>query len=84
MWSGSWAAESSENPSLGQRGYVLNVFVEPAYRRRGLASALMKLAEVEFARRGVSFAVLHATQAGKPVYEALGWAATTEMAKTIG
>ncbi|MBD2839788.1 GNAT family N-acetyltransferase [Pseudomonas sp. JM0905a] len=72
------------HPSLDQRGYVLNVFVEPAYRRRGLASALMKLAEAEFARRGVSFAVLHATQAGRPVYEELGWAATAEMSKAIG
>ncbi|WP_442969176.1 GNAT family N-acetyltransferase [Pseudomonas sp. Q1-7] len=72
------------HPYLDRRGYVLNVFVEPAYRRRGLASALMRLADVEFARRGVSFAVLHATQAGKPVYEALGWAATAEMAKAIG
>lgn len=72
------------HPNLDQRGYVLNVFVEPAYRRRGLASALMKLAEAEFAQRGLTFAVLHATQAGKPVYEALGWAATAEMAKTIG
>ena len=70
------------HPTLDQRGYVLNVFVEPAYRRRGLASALMKLAEAEFAQRGMSFAVLHATKAGKPVYEGLGWAGTTEMAKS--
>ncbi len=72
------------HPEQGQRGYVLNVFVEPAYRRRGLASALMTLAEAEFVRRGLGFAVLHATQAGRPVYEALGWAATSEMAKRIG
>ncbi|MFG5863499.1 GNAT family N-acetyltransferase [Metapseudomonas sp. CR1201] len=72
------------HPCQDMRGYVLNVYVEPAYRRRGLASALMKLAEAEFAQRGVSFAVLHATQAGRPVYEALGWAATAEMSRTIG
>jgi len=29
----------------------------------------MKLAEAEFAQRGMSFAVLHATKAGKPVYD---------------
>jgi len=71
------------HPTSDQRGYVLNVFVDPAYRRRGLAASLMRLAETEFAQRGVSFAVLHATKAGKPVYELLGWAATSEMAKTI-
>lgn len=72
------------HPTQDQRGYVLNVFVEPAYRRRGLATALMKLAEAEFARRGLGFAVLHATEVGRPVYQALGWAATREMTKTLG
>lgn len=71
------------HPTLDQRGYVLNVFVEPSHRRRGLASALMKLAEAEFAQRGMGFAILHATETGKPVYEGLGWAATSEMAKTL-
>ncbi|MBT8766995.1 GNAT family N-acetyltransferase [Metapseudomonas boanensis] len=71
------------HPTLDQRGYVLNVYVEPSYRRRGLASALMKLAEAEFAHRGLNFAVLHATTSGKPVYEGLGWVATTEMAKIV-
>ncbi|WP_375739063.1 GNAT family N-acetyltransferase [Pseudomonas boanensis] len=71
------------HPTLDQRGYVLNVYVEPGYRRRGLASALMKLAEAEFVQRGLSFAVLHATASGKPVYEGLGWVATSEMAKIV-
>lgn len=72
------------HPTQEQRGYVLNVYVEPAYRRRGLATALMKLAEAEFARRDLGFAVLHATEVGRPVYQALGWAATREMTKTLG
>lgn len=72
------------HPTQEQRGYVLNVYVEPAYRRRGLATALMKLAEAEFSRRGLGFAVLHATEVGRPVYQALGWAATREMTKTLG
>ncbi|HUA78873.1 MAG TPA: GNAT family N-acetyltransferase [Dyella sp.] len=71
------------HPTLEKRGYVLNVFVEPAYRNRGLARELMKLAEAEFVRRGVSYAVLHATNKGKPLYQGLGWNGTTEMAKTL-
>lgn len=72
------------HPEQDRRGYVLNVYVEPGHRRRGLASALMELADAEFARRGVGFAVLHATDAGRPVYAGLGWQATAEMAKRIG
>lgn len=71
------------HPTSDRRGYVLNVFVEPAYRRRGLASALMQIAESEFAKRGIDFAVLHATEVGKPVYEQKGWMRTSEMAKQI-
>lgn len=73
-----------EHPTLDKRGYVLNVFVEPGYRKRGLARELMKLAEAEFARRGVSYAVLHATEKGRPLYQGMGWNGTTEMAKALG
>lgn len=72
------------HPQQDQRGYVLNVYVEPAYRRRGLASKLMRLGEAEFTRRGLGFAVLHATEVGRPVYEGLGWDKTAEMAKVLG
>lgn len=71
------------HPLQDQRGYVLNVYVETAYRRQGIAQHLMQLAEEEFARRGLQFAILHATQMGRPLYEGLGWNATTEMAKTL-
>ena len=71
------------HPTQDKRGYVLNIFVEPGYRQRGLARELMSLAEAEFARRGVGFAVLHATEKGRPLYQGLGWNGTTEMAKTL-
>ena len=71
------------HPTQDKRGYVLNVFVEPGYRNRGLARELMNLADAEFARRGVSYAVLHATEKGKPLYQRLGWDRTAEMAKAL-
>jgi len=71
------------HPETGLRGYVLNVYVEPRARRRGLARLLMQLADDEFARRGVTYAILHATEQGRPLYERLGWIGTTEMAKAL-
>lgn len=71
------------HPTQDKRGYVLNLFVEPAYRKRGLARELMRLAEAEFARRGVGYAILHATAKGQPLYQDEGWAGTTEMAKAV-
>jgi GNAT superfamily N-acetyltransferase len=71
------------HPQEDKRGYVLNVFVEPSHRGQGIAKMLMGLGEAELARRGVSFAVLHATRRGKPMYETSGWAPTSEMSKIM-
>jgi ribosomal protein S18 acetylase RimI-like enzyme len=71
------------HPTSDKRGYVLNVYVEPEYRRRGLAQELMRMADSEFASRGVQFAILHATEKGRGLYEGLGWNGTTEMAKVV-
>jgi GNAT superfamily N-acetyltransferase len=71
------------HPQEDKRGYVLNVFVEPSHRKRGLADMLMKLGEAELARRGASLAILHATRMGRPLYEKIGWAQTSEMSKQL-
>ena len=72
-----------EHPAQDKRGYVLNVYVEPSHRSRGLARELMKLAEAELLGRGAGYGVLHATEKGRPLYQGLGWTGTTEMAKKL-
>ncbi len=72
------------HPRDDRRGYVLNLFVERTFRRQGLARRLLDVADAEFKRRGVTYAILHATEAGLPLYESLGWSRTSEMARTIG
>lgn len=63
----------------GRQGIVLNVFVEPAFRRQGLARLLVETA-IDWARRErLASLVLHASEAGRPLYEKLGFAATSEM-----
>jgi ribosomal protein S18 acetylase RimI-like enzyme len=71
------------HPNEDKRGYVLNVFVDPSHRKRGLATMLMSLGEAEIARRGVSFAILHATRMGRLLYEQTGWTQTAEMSKQV-
>jgi ribosomal protein S18 acetylase RimI-like enzyme len=71
------------HPTQQARGYILNVFVEPACRRAGLATRLMKIAQEEAGHRGLSLLVLHATDLGRSVYGRLGWEATAEMALSI-
>jgi len=72
-----------QHPLQDKRGYVLNVYVEPGSRKQGLAKQLMRQAEQEFVRRGVQFAILHATPEGKLLYDGIGWQATNEMSKKM-
>ncbi|MDB5416612.1 MAG: family N-acetyltransferase [Phenylobacterium sp.] len=67
------------HPLQGARGYILNVYVEPSHRGHGLAAGLMARATDEGRRRGLDLMVLHATAMGRPMYEKLGWAQTSEM-----
>ena len=71
------------HPTQDKRGYVLNVYVDKTHRKQGLGRRLMQLAEDEFARREIQFAILHATEMGRSLYVALGWHATSEMAKAV-
>ncbi len=67
------------DPAGESRAYLLNVFVEPAYRRRGLARELIRLCLAETHRRGIRIVSLHASDQGRPIYESLGFRAANEM-----
>ncbi len=71
------------HPVDSRRAYILNVFVEPEHRGKGLAKALMVLARGEAKKRGITFMVLHASPQGRPLYEKLGWKPTSEMSFSI-
>jgi ribosomal protein S18 acetylase RimI-like enzyme len=67
------------DPRCDQRGYILNVFVEPEYRGRGIAKALTVECMAEAKRRGIGVVALHASKKGQPVYEKLGFKTSNEM-----
>jgi GNAT superfamily N-acetyltransferase len=63
----------------GPEAYVLNVFVERAWRRRGVATLLMEFVLGYARERRLRLVTLHATPEGRPLYERLGFGATNEM-----
>jgi GNAT superfamily N-acetyltransferase len=67
------------HPHSNQRGYLLNVFVEPEFRKRGLAHSLIKRCLTEARERSIRVVTLHSSDAGRPVYEKLGFHPTSEM-----
>jgi ribosomal protein S18 acetylase RimI-like enzyme len=74
----------SDNLELGPEAIVLNVYVEPSWRRRGIADALMHALLQELAQRNVRRIVLHASDDGRRLYERLGFVATNEMRLDTG
>jgi ribosomal protein S18 acetylase RimI-like enzyme len=67
------------DPTGEHRGYLLNVFVAPAYRQRGLAHALVAMCMEEARRRRLRVVALHSSDAGRAIYEELGFRPTNEM-----
>ena len=60
-------------------GFVYNVYTEPAHRRRGVARALLDVLHDWALARGLGAIGLHASAAGRPLYETLGYRPTNEM-----
>lgn len=70
---------SSPNFPLPTRPHIVNVYTEPAYRRKGIARKLMELI-IEWCREnGYGVVGLHASPEGKPLYESMGFSPTNEM-----
>jgi len=63
-------------------GFIGDVFTEPAYRGRGLATALNEEAIRWLRAKGVTMVRLLASEAGRPMYEKLGFRASDEMVVT--
>ena len=63
----------------GRHAVVLNVFTEPDWRRRGLASLLVKRIIAWAREECLDRLVLHASDEGRVVYERLGFVQTNEM-----
>jgi ribosomal protein S18 acetylase RimI-like enzyme len=73
-----WAPHPLD-PTSEHRGYLLNVYVDPAHRRKHIASHLIELALAEARRRRIRVVALHSTDAGRALYETNGFRATNEM-----
>ena len=65
--------------TTGKLGLVINVFTEPEWRRRGVGKLLLQQA-VDWSReQRLDRLILHASDAGRPLYEKVGFVPTNEM-----
>jgi GNAT superfamily N-acetyltransferase len=63
----------------GERAWILNMYTEPGARRCGVAKRLLEVMFEWCRTKGFSTVSLHASSAGRPLYEAVGFQQTNEM-----
>jgi GNAT superfamily N-acetyltransferase len=62
-----------------RRATILNVYVYPEFRRKGIARRLMQTMIDWCREQGLAAVYLHSSKEGRPLYEALGFEPTSEM-----
>lgn len=60
------------NPS-GRKAYIMNMYTDPAYRRRGIARGTLDRLISDARERGITSISLEATEKGRPLYEKYGF-----------
>lgn len=61
-----------EHPT-GKRAHLMNVYTNQSYRRQGIARKMIQLLIDEAKERGCTEISLDATEAGRPLYESIGF-----------
>lgn len=64
----------SPGRTAGREAYIMNLTTLPAYRRRGIAGALLQHVLDVVRAEGIPIASLHATGAGRGIYARAGFA----------
>ena len=77
LWLMDWPPHMIGRDS--RRGNILNVYTVESFRRRGLARQLMEAVLTWCRENRVDTIVLHASPAGRSLYDAMGFAPTNEM-----
>jgi ribosomal protein S18 acetylase RimI-like enzyme len=57
----------------GKFAYIMNMYTNPKWRRKGIGAALLEKLFEEIKKKGIQSVVLHATPSGKPLYEKYGF-----------
>jgi GNAT superfamily N-acetyltransferase len=80
-----WWMPDHPRPGLntGVAPYIMSMYTEPEFRGAGMATEIVRRLVVRARKGGALRVILHASDQGRPVYERLGFEATTEMRKWL-
>ncbi len=70
---------SSPRDPRAVRAFIINMYTEPPFRKKGLAKMVMEEMIRWCKEQGFAWVALHASDAGRSLYEKLGFKPTNEM-----
>lgn len=71
-----WIMPTFSHPT-GKRAHLMNVYTKAAYRRHGISQKMVEILIDEAKGKGVTEISLDATKMGRPLYETLGFVASS-------
>ena len=72
-----WIMPTFSHPT-GKRAHLMNVYTRSSHRRKGIARQMCEMLIEDAWKRGATEISLDATTMGRPLYESLGFAASSE------
>ena len=57
----------------GKKAYIMNMYTNPAYRRKGIAYHTLEILVADAKNKGIDAISLEATEMGRPLYEEFGF-----------
>ena len=72
-----WIMPTFSHPT-GKRAHLMNVYTRSSYRRQGIARTMCEMLIADAWNRGATEISLDATTMGRPLYESLGFTASSE------
>lgn len=71
---------SPDNPA-GKCAYLMNIYTRPQHRKRGIGETIVRWLVKQARQRGASKIYLEASEAGKALYQGVGFVAMKNMMK---
>jgi GNAT superfamily N-acetyltransferase len=80
-----WIKKEQPNPTHPrlEAPYLMSMYTEKGFRRKGVATLIVKTAVAWSREQGYDRINLHASEMGKPLYDAFGFEPTNEMKLTL-
>ncbi len=57
----------------GNKAYIMNMYTNPAYRRKGIATKILDMLVNDAKNKGITDISLETTDMGRPLYEKYGF-----------